>query len=91
LGRVASYRWSCTLRSTFGGRYPAPCLGHTHRPSGVWEDGRFAGNSGAWCPAFRDPLCIEPVFPRRPLLVLTSEDGDLQGGLRWWDGADLSE
>jgi UDP-2,3-diacylglucosamine pyrophosphatase LpxH len=70
----------------------AVCLGHTHRPSGVWEGGdepRFSGNSGAWCPAFRDQLCQEPVFPRRPLLLLTSEDNLLSGGLFWWDGTAL--
>ncbi len=73
----------------------AVCLGHTHRPSGVWEGHgerapRFLGNSGAWCPAFRDPLCTEPVLPRRPLLLLTSEGRSCGGGLMWWDGKDLA-
>jgi UDP-2,3-diacylglucosamine pyrophosphatase LpxH len=70
----------------------AVCLGHTHRPSGAWEiDGapRFSGNSGAWCPAFRDAACTERVLPRRPVLVLTSEGEDLRGGLMWWDGKEL--
>ena len=68
----------------------AVCLGHTHRPTGVWEGPRFLGNSGAWCPAFHDPLCREPVFPRRPLLLLTREGGELSGGLRGWDGRELA-
>ncbi len=58
------------------------CLGHTHRPSGAWDDEpvpRFTGNSGSWCPAFRDPLCTDPVLPRRPLLLLTSEGEALCG------------
>jgi hypothetical protein len=70
----------------------AVCLGHTHRPTGVWDGGgapRFSGNSGTWCPAFRDQLCLEPVLPRRPLLLLTSEGQALSGGLFWWDGTGL--
>ncbi len=72
----------------------AVCLGHTHRPSGAWERGddgapRFLGNSGSWCPAFRDPACTDPVLARRPLLLLTSEGGALGGGLFWWDGRGL--
>ena len=71
----------------------ALCMGHTHRPWGVWDDTsgepRFHGNSGAWCPAFRDVTCTEPVLPRRPLLLLTSEGDDLHGGLFWWDGTAL--
>jgi len=73
-------------------RARAVCTGHTHRPSGVWEgepEPRFTGNSGAWCPAFRDPLCTEPVLSRRPLLLLTSEGDTLHGGLFWWDGTHL--
>ncbi len=79
---------SAQLFSIHGVR--AVCLGHTHRPSGVWEGERFLGNSGAWCPAFHDRLCHEPVLPRRPLLLLTSEAGALSGGLVWWDGSALS-
>jgi hypothetical protein len=70
----------------------AVCLGHTHRPYGIWQGGsapRFSGNSGSWCPAFRDQLCLEPVLPRRPLLLLTGEEEALSGGLFWWDGAEL--
>jgi UDP-2,3-diacylglucosamine pyrophosphatase LpxH len=62
----------------------AICMGHTHRPFGRWDAGRFHGNSGAWCPAFRDALCTEPVLPARPLLWLTSAEGELRGGLFWW-------
>jgi UDP-2,3-diacylglucosamine pyrophosphatase LpxH len=71
----------------------AVCLGHTHRPFGRWEGAgapRFFGNSGSWCPAFRDALCTVPVLPRRPLLLLTSEGEALSGGLHWWDGQALA-
>jgi Calcineurin-like phosphoesterase len=71
----------------------AVCLGHTHRPSGVWEGDaaapRFLGNSGSWCPAFRDTLCQQPVLARRPLLLLTSEGDAIGGGLFWWNGRGL--
>jgi UDP-2,3-diacylglucosamine pyrophosphatase LpxH len=71
----------------------ALCLGHTHRPFGAWDsdpDSRFYGNSGSWCPAFRDQLCTQPVLTRRPLLLLTSEGDALWGGLHFWDGKDLA-
>jgi UDP-2,3-diacylglucosamine pyrophosphatase LpxH len=71
----------------------AVCMGHTHRPFGHWEGEappRFWGNSGSWCPAFRDQLCTDPVLTRRPLLVLTSEGDALSGGLHWWDGHTLT-
>ena len=71
----------------------AVCMGHTHRPFGRWEGDEtpcFRGNSGAWCPAFRDQGCTEPVLPRRPLLLLTSEGDALHGGLFWWDGRTLA-
>jgi hypothetical protein len=73
----------------------AVCMGHTHRPFGHWYEGpdgrpRFRGNSGAWCPAFHDALCTQPVLPARPLLLLTSEGDELHGGLFWWDGKNLS-
>lgn len=73
----------------------AICMGHTHRPFSVWEQGlsaapRFFGNSGAWCPAFRDNECTERVLPARPLLLLTGEGGQVTGGLHWWDGQRLS-
>ena len=72
-------------------RVRAVAMGHTHRPHGHWEsDGRFWGNSGSWCPAFRDQLCTDPVLPKRPLLLLTSEEKELSGGLYWWDGRSLS-
>lgn len=61
----------------------AICMGHTHRPFSIWEDGRFYGNSGAWCPAFRDQACTQPVLDGRPFLMLWSEGGDLHGGLHW--------
>jgi UDP-2,3-diacylglucosamine pyrophosphatase LpxH len=80
-----------TLFEIHGAR--AICLGHTHRPFGAWDDGdpaRFYGNSGSWCPAFRDQLCTQPVLARRPLLVLTSEGGEMWGGLHWWDGEALA-
>jgi UDP-2,3-diacylglucosamine pyrophosphatase LpxH len=74
-------------------RARAVCMGHTHRPFGHWEDGeagpRFHGNSGSWCPAFLDQDCTQPVLPRRPLLLLTSDGAALEGGLSWWDGATL--
>ena len=72
----------------------AICMGHTHRPFSIWEEGsggaRFHGNSGSWCPAFLDQDCTKPVLSARPLLLLTSEGGDLYGGLHWWDGKELS-
>lgn len=67
----------------------AICMGHTHRPFGFWEgEGtpRFYGNSGSWCPAFRDQMCTERVLARRPLLMLTSDGEEVWGGLHWWDG-----
>ncbi|MFT3775573.1 MAG: metallophosphoesterase [Minicystis sp.] len=74
-------------------RARAVCMGHTHIPFGRWhgeETPRFWGNSGSWAPAFRDPLCTDPVLPRRPLLLLTSEGDALHGGLFWWDGHHLA-
>jgi hypothetical protein len=71
----------------------AVCMGHTHRPFGHWEglgEKRFWGNSGSWCPAFRDAMCTEPVLPKRPLLLLTSEGNALWGGLFWWNGRELA-
>jgi UDP-2,3-diacylglucosamine pyrophosphatase LpxH len=62
----------------------AICMGHTHRPFSIWEDGRFHGNSGSWCPAFRDVLCTEPVLDGRPLLLLTTEGDEIHGGVFWW-------
>jgi UDP-2,3-diacylglucosamine pyrophosphatase LpxH len=62
----------------------ALCMGHTHRPVGTWTDGRFWGNSGAWCPAFVDRECTKPVLDGRPFLWLTSEEDDLSGGLHWF-------
>jgi hypothetical protein len=79
------------LFSIHGAR--AVCMGHTHRPFASWEGGAeplLYGNSGSWCPAFRDALCADPVLPRRPLLLLKSEGGILSGGLFWWDGAALA-
>ncbi|MEZ4300860.1 MAG: metallophosphoesterase [Polyangiaceae bacterium] len=61
----------------------AICMGHTHRPFSRWEAGRFYGNSGSWCPAFRDQACTVPVLDGRPFLMLWSRDGALQGGLHW--------
>jgi hypothetical protein len=61
----------------------AICMGHTHRPQGTWNDNRFWGNSGSWCPAFHDRECTRPVLDGRPLLWLTSEDGKLSAGLHW--------
>ncbi|MFO0760393.1 MAG: hypothetical protein U0359_28180 [Byssovorax sp.] len=75
-------------------RAKAICMGHTHRPFSIWEEGakgpRFYGNSGSWCPAFLDHACTQRVLPKRPLLLLTSEDGELHGGLHWWDGETLT-
>jgi UDP-2,3-diacylglucosamine pyrophosphatase LpxH len=63
----------------------AICLGHTHRPYGIWDErGRFWGNSGSWCPAFRDAECTEKVLAERPVLILTSEGDELEGGLFGW-------
>jgi len=62
----------------------AICMGHTHRPFSLWEEGRYYGNSGSWCPAFRDQSCKEPVLEGRPFLMLwSSGDGKLYGGLHW--------
>jgi hypothetical protein len=67
----------------------AMCFGHTHRPFEEWDErGRLYGNSGTWCPAFKDAACTIPVLTRRPLLLLTTEGEKLEGGLFWWkDGA----
>jgi UDP-2,3-diacylglucosamine pyrophosphatase LpxH len=62
----------------------ALCFGHTHRPFGRWEGERFQGNSGSWAPAFRDPACLEPSHRARPVLVLSSDGGALEGGLYGW-------
>ncbi len=67
----------------------AICMGHTHRPFAHWVEGRFHGNSGAWCPAFKDQLCTQPVLDRRPVLLLTTEGETIRGGLHWWDGVAL--
>jgi UDP-2,3-diacylglucosamine pyrophosphatase LpxH len=64
----------------------AVCMGHTHRPFGAWEAGRFYGNSGSWCPAFLDQDCTQPVLDGRPFLRFTSEGDELRGGLCWWRG-----
>ena len=66
----------------------AICMGHTHRPFSRWIDGKFHGNSGSWCPAFRDIECTQPQLDGRPVLMLTARDGSLHGGLHWFrDGA----
>ena len=62
----------------------AMCMGHTHRPNGTWEGGRFSGNSGSWCPAFVDRECTVPVLEGRPFLWLTADGDDLSGGLHWF-------
>jgi hypothetical protein len=62
----------------------AMCLGHTHRPHGTWENGRFFGNSGAWCPAFVDRECTKPVLDGRPFLWLTTKGESVTGGLHWF-------
>jgi UDP-2,3-diacylglucosamine pyrophosphatase LpxH len=62
----------------------AMCMGHTHRPNGTWESGRFSGNSGSWCPAFVDRECTVPVLDGRPFLWLTAEGDALSGGLHWF-------
>lgn len=64
----------------------AICMGHTHRPFSHWEDGLFYGNSGAWCPAFRDQACTQPVLDGRPFLMLWSDGGEVYGGLHWLRG-----
>lgn len=67
----------------------AICMGHTHRPFSLWEEGRYHGNSGSWCPAFRDQACTQPVLDGRPFLMLWSRDGELHGGLHWLRGGAL--
>lgn len=70
----------------------ALCMGHTHRPVGTWEDGKFWGNSGSWCPAFFDAECEKPVLDGRPFLWLTADAGSLAGGLHWFrDGAIIAD
>ncbi len=61
----------------------AIAMGHTHRPFGRWENGRFSGNSGTWCPAFIDVECTSPVLDGRPFLWLVADGPSLTGGLRW--------
>ena len=62
----------------------AMCMGHTHRPNGTWEGGRFSGNSGSWCPAFVDRDCTIPVLDGRPFLWLIADEDGLSGGLHWF-------
>ncbi len=63
----------------------AVVLGHTHRESGVWENGTFFGNCGSWSAAYRDIECTQPLNDRRPLVWLRSDvDGQMQGGLVYW-------
>jgi UDP-2,3-diacylglucosamine pyrophosphatase LpxH len=69
----------------------AVLFGHTHHPHGYWEDGVFIGNAGSWSSAFYDIECKRPVFPERPLLWLTAEDGELSGGLMFWTGASFEQ
>ena len=71
----------------------AMCLGHTHRPFGIWDErARFYGNSGSWCPAFLDVMCEKPILDGRPFLWLTTEGDRLWGGLHFWrDGAMVVE
>jgi UDP-2,3-diacylglucosamine pyrophosphatase LpxH len=61
----------------------AIAMGHTHRPFGRWTGDRFSGNSGAWCPAFVDKECTQPVLDGRPFLWLTADGPKLTGGLKW--------
>jgi UDP-2,3-diacylglucosamine pyrophosphatase LpxH len=61
----------------------AICMGHTHRPFSFWEDGRYYGNSGSWCPAFHDQECTKPVLDGRPFLMLWGQAGRVYGGLHW--------
>ncbi len=70
----------------------AICMGHTHRPFSLWEEDRYYGNSGSWCPAFHDQACTKPVLEDRPFLMLWSQAGDVHGGLHWLrDGAIVPE
>ena len=59
-------------------------FGHTHSPEGLWENGVFFGNTGSWSAAYRDVACKEPLYDERPLIWLTSDGGDLTGGLSAW-------
>jgi UDP-2,3-diacylglucosamine pyrophosphatase LpxH len=65
----------------------AICMGHTHRPFVRLVDERMYANSGAWCPAYEDAECTKRVLERRPVLLLSTRDEALWGGLHWWDGA----
>ena len=67
----------------------AMCLGHTHRPVGTWDDDKFWGNSGSWCPAFVDRECTKPVLVGRPFLWLTADATALWGGLHWFRGGSI--
>lgn len=64
----------------------AIAMGHTHRPFGVFCREGFQGNSGSWCPAYRDAACTEPVLDGRPFLWLTTEGDALSGGLFFFRG-----
>lgn len=61
----------------------AICMGHTHRPFSLWEEGRYYGNSGSWCPAFHDQACTKPVLDGRPFLMLWTHGDRVLGGLHW--------
>jgi UDP-2,3-diacylglucosamine pyrophosphatase LpxH len=62
----------------------AICMGHTHRPFARFSKKGVYANSGSWCPAFEDILCTKPVLDGRPVILLTTEGGQLHGGLHWW-------
>jgi UDP-2,3-diacylglucosamine pyrophosphatase LpxH len=71
-------------------RVRAICMGHTHRPFARFTEKGLYANSGSWCPAFEDQLCTKPVLARRPVLLLTTDDARLSGGLYWWHEGELT-
>jgi hypothetical protein len=65
-------------------RARAVVFGHTHHPSGQWNNGVFYGNSGSWSAAVSTEHG-ELLVEERPLVWLTTnERGDISGGLYVW-------
>ncbi len=72
-------------------RARAVIFGHTHHPSGAWNEGIFYGNGGSWSAAVSTEHG-ELLVNERPLVWLkTNEDGDIEGGLYAWTNDTFEE
>ncbi len=70
-------------------RARAVVFGHTHKASGVWEEGVFYGNSGTWAPLYHDVACTIAIEAGPPLIWLRAEAAQLSGGLYRFHGGQL--